>query len=415
MRTRAMLGACIAAIVAAGAVALREPVLSAAPLQQPQVPAPAAADASDDVTILAFLQKLEPIIKAADVDAFTALEGPLGSREDALAFAQAELRPGATRAVVQERDRQELTLAGIPGGGYGLTVDVFIEYGNQARIATWQLFVRRSGDSWAIIRQQVVSSVDNLFRLTLNSTKQFDAHNLAITAEDLNLTLVEGTVFSIDTEQGVTGLVLMGHGEMRFAPAPETERGQVRILAGSEVLETRFDAAFVRLGTANMHFDAAALVPRPVDQRDVRRAQQIFRDESVKSFAVDLADLTRDTWTLLPGADDFLAEVRTRRFNTLTYARSASEPEDISLFERRRHKNIAIYASKEKLRDTWPLLQRGRPVIVRCARLRHRRHRPARSPVDRGTRDDAHQGALLGAGSADDPACGFAGRPIDRQ
>ncbi len=88
---------------------------------------------------------------------------------------------------------------------------------------------------------------------------------------------------------------------------------------------------------------------RPVDPRDLKRAQQIFREESPKSFAVDLADLTRDAWTLLPGPDDFLAEVRTRRFNTLTYARSATEPEDISVFERRRHRNVAIYASKEKL------------------------------------------------------------------
>ena len=53
-----------------------------------------------------------------------------------------------------------------------------------------------------------------------------------------------------------------------------------------------------------------ALVPRAaVDRNDLRRAQQIFREESPKSFTVDLADLTRDAWTLLPGPDDFLAEV----------------------------------------------------------------------------------------------------------
>ncbi len=45
MRTRAMLGACIAAIVAAGAIALREPVLIAAPLPQPQAQASSSSDA----------------------------------------------------------------------------------------------------------------------------------------------------------------------------------------------------------------------------------------------------------------------------------------------------------------------------------------------------------------------------------
>ena len=41
--------------------------------------------------------------------------------------------------------------------------------------------------------------------------------------------------------------------------------------------------------------------------------------------------------------------MRTKRFNTLTYARSAAEPEDISVFERRRKRNIAMYASRDKL------------------------------------------------------------------
>ena len=66
------------------------------------------------------------------------------------------------------------------------------------------------------------------------------------------------------------------------------------------------------------------LKARPVDPRDLKRAEQVFREESPKSFVVDLADLTRDTWSLLPGDDDFLAEIRTRRFDTLTYARSAA-------------------------------------------------------------------------------------------
>ena len=148
-------------------------------------PAAETSSQDDDVTIALFLRRLEPIVLSADVDSFVALEGPLGDREEALAFARGELKPGATRVVLQERDRQELSLAGIPGGGYGLTIDAFIEYGNQARVATWQLFVRKSGDLWAIIRQQLVSSVDNLFRLSLNASKQFDARNLLIESEDL--------------------------------------------------------------------------------------------------------------------------------------------------------------------------------------------------------------------------------------
>ena len=46
---------------------------------------------------------------------------------------------------------------------------------------------------------------------------------------------------------------------------------------------------------------------RPSAKGDLRRAQQIFKRSRRSRFAVDLADLTRDAWTLLPGPDDFLA------------------------------------------------------------------------------------------------------------
>ena len=101
-------------------------------------------------------------------------------------------------------------------------------------------------------------------------------------------------------------------------------------------------------------FAASALTPVAVDPRALKRAQEMFREESPKSFVIDLGDLSREPWTLLPGVGDFLAEMRTRRYDTLTYARSGTEPEDITLFDRKRHHNIAIYASKAKLAQRGP-------------------------------------------------------------
>ena len=68
-----------------------------------------------------------------------------------------------------------------------------------------------------------------------------------------------------------------------------------------------------------------------------------------KSFNLDLNDLSRDVWSLLPGPGDFVAEVRTRRFDDLTYARSSNEAEDVTLFQRARKRNISAYASEQKL------------------------------------------------------------------
>ena len=313
-----------------------------------------AQPAGEDAGIRRLLDRFETVLRANDREAFNQLLVPAVLATPAAAsrasnFTALEFRQGATRAIIQERDRQALP-GTLPGNGFRLMVDAFIEYGARARIATWQLDVRRANETdWLISDEERLSAVESLYHLALNPTQQFDAHDFRLKAEDLELKLVEGSVFTVDTDQGTTGLVLVGHGEMRFSPTPDTEKGQVRIFAGADALESRFDAAYVRFGAFQPHGDPALLVRRPVEPRDLRKAEQIFREESAKSFTLDLGDLTRETWSLLPGAVDFLSEVRTRRFGTMTYARSSSEAEDVSVFNRRQQRNIAVYTSAERL------------------------------------------------------------------
>ena len=159
-----------------------------------------------------------------------------------------------------------------------------------------------------------------------------------------------GDAFTAETSDGTTAIVLLGDGTMTFTPKPAEERGQVRLFAGTETLDLAFTAAFVRINP--LDFDALKKSFTPVtapDPRTFRRAQTIFDEEVSKSFSLDLSDLSRENWSLLPQVGDFLAEVRTRRFDTLTYARSLGEAEDVTLFHRQRKRNIAAYASEMKL------------------------------------------------------------------
>jgi hypothetical protein len=97
-----------------------------------------------------------------------------------------------------------------------------------------------------------------------------------------------------------------------------------------------------------------ALSPVAADPRAVRQAGAIFREEVQKSFSVDLGDLSSEVWSLVPTPGDFLSEIRTRRFGTLTYARAGNEEEDISVFDRQRRRNISVYASKGRLAARGP-------------------------------------------------------------
>jgi len=347
MQTSARLAGIVVVLMCLGETVTFGParVLASAPAQTP---------ASDDAQIRTLLTRLERVFAGSDADAYYSLLTSTADRKRAEEFMAIEFRSGASRVVVVERDRDHLN-GTLPGSGYRLVVDAFIEHGWRGRIGTWQFDIKRvEGEGWQIADQDRLSAVVNLYRLSLDTHQQYEARNLKIQAEDLTLTLVEGSVFKVEAGESLIGLVLLGKGEMKFRPSPEAERGQVKIFSGGETLETRFDAAYVQMGMTAPHLDVAALVPRAVDPRDVKRAEQVFREESTKSYTVDLADLTRDTWWLMPGAEDFLAEVRTRNFDTLTYTRSSSEVEDISLFDRRRRRNIAVYSSKDKLAARGP-------------------------------------------------------------
>lgn len=309
-----------------------------------------------DLSVPGFLQAVERAIGTTGRDGWVALLSPNANQAEALEFFEAMVPPGVTRAVVRERERAPLA-GTLPGAGFRLFAEVFVETGARGRIATWRLDIRRPrGDDtdqqpWRIVGHERLSSVEGLHRLSLNGSQQFAARDFVLRAVDFEIALPAGAVFTAATTEGVTALVLVGDGTMRFTPTPDQERGQLRLFSGAETLEAPFTAAYVRLSPSDFEqrVSPETLAPSGVDRRALRRAEEIFQEEVSRSFSLDLSDLSRETWSLLPQVGDFVAEVRTRRFDTLTYARSTNEPEDVTLFHRVRKRNVASYASEQKL------------------------------------------------------------------
>ncbi|MBI3050737.1 MAG: hypothetical protein HYY76_20800 [Acidobacteria bacterium] len=311
-------------------------------------PAAAQTPAPDGVELL--LDRFEALLQAGRAADFPSLVASSDPPDQIDEFAGGLFAPDTRRAVVTERDRVPLAAA-LPGDGYRVVAELFLETANRARIVTTLLDVRRPPggppDSWRISAAQAATSIDGLFRLRVSASRQFAARNLTITAEDLRLTLADGSVFLVESESGVTGLILFGNGVMRFAPGPATEQGQMRIFAGAEVLNAPFEAAFVRLSPLayEQRVSVASLTPAALNRRELKRAQELLAREGPKSFSLDLRELSSDTWYLLPPPGDFLAEVRTRRHGTLTYSRAGMQAEDITLFDRERRRTIALYPS----------------------------------------------------------------------
>src|ERR671911_2094721 len=106
-------------------------LLSLATPVRAQQPTPAFSD--EDLSIQAFLKAVEVAISTTDREAWLALLSPNADRQAATEFFDSMIPQGVTRAVVRERDRTDL-MGALPGEGYRLIAEVFIETGARGRI-----------------------------------------------------------------------------------------------------------------------------------------------------------------------------------------------------------------------------------------------------------------------------------------
>jgi hypothetical protein len=314
------------------------------------VPAAAAQTPAGADGISRAVERLRTLALAGDTAAINDLSaGPDDASVEEFVRA---MTPAPTELVIKERDRTAV------GANQRLLLEIFAARGSESRVFTWQLELSTVAGAdgsdpaaWRVVRLDRLSIVTGLFRLALDASQQYDVRNLTVKAPDLTLQMATGTAFMASTPEGPTAIVLLGRGQLAFTPTDLAERTQVRIFSGDERLAGDFDAAFIRLRPSDFaaSFADGSLTRRPAAPADARRAAAYFDDYIGRSLHLDLADLSRDRWSLVPQSGDVIAEIRTRRFGDLTYARAQSDAEDISFFDRRRRKNIAIYASQDKL------------------------------------------------------------------
>ena len=322
------------------------------------IPASAHAQITSPVPndgISKVMRDLERVLTTADTRAYSALLLPEAITSEE--FLDEWIQPGVTRAVVQERLRIESQ--NVPkGDGFDVFVDALAEFGRNGRVGTWMIKVKRASpgaDAWRIAGFTVLTTVRGLYRLTLSSNKQYTVSNLSMSAEDFEMRVPNGTAFVAETDAGVTGIVVMGRGEMTFSPTPAPEKGQVKIYCGNESLTSRFDWVYLRAHPAEFdkRLDVSTFHARDVDARDLRRAEAVFQENLPRSFGIELADLSRDRWSVIPKFGDLVAEMDADRGH-LTYMKSVNDAEDIRFFDRTRSRTISIYPSKEKLAARGP-------------------------------------------------------------
>jgi hypothetical protein len=317
--------------------------LGAAPAAQGPQPRPAQADA-----VVRLLADVEAALDANRIDDFRALAAVSLPAADLAPIEKTYERGPIVSATVRERGRRPV------GNGFEVLADVLVSRGRTGRIATWQFTLRPktdASDRYEITNFLEVGGLDGLLQIALDPAKAFTVHNLTVQAPDFTLKMASGSAFVAEAPSGITALVLLGRGDVRFAPADAAEQGQLKIFGGNPALESGVDAAFIRLSPDEFaaHVSDHGLVPSKDVQSDFPRAQAIFADFSPRSFNLDLGEFTDEHWSIEPSAGSLVVEFRTKRFSWLTYTRSPGEAEDISVFDRIHTKSISSYTSADQL------------------------------------------------------------------
>jgi hypothetical protein len=303
--------------------------------------------------IVRLLADLEAALDTGGLPAMQAL-APRGLSPEDLARASAVFARGKIAdAAVRERFRRPAE------GSFEVLAEVFVSYGREGRVATWQITAepsRQTPDRVDLVSFREVAAIDGLLRLVLDRTRQYSVRDFTLEAPDMALKMSSGSAFVAESPSGITALVLIGDGEMKFSPPDLAEQGQVRLLSGEPTLESRIESAYVRMSPVEFQSRTGSdtLVETRVDPGQLRRAQEIFDLLSPRTFNLDLPGLTTERWSLEPTLGSIVVEFRARRFGWLTYALSPNDNEDISVFDRARGRNISVYASAAKL------AQRGR-------------------------------------------------------
>ncbi len=301
-----------------------------------------AAQADGVVGLLSGLEAALVSGQPDDVTALTAAD--LSTDARSLLFSAVQAGP-AISAAVRERGRR------VVGDTYEVLAEVFVDRGHVGRVSTWQLVVRpivEQPERFELVGLRELSAIDNLLKLALEPDVQYSLDDFTITATDVTLTMRSGSAFVAHSPLGVTGLVLRGRGQIRFAPPDPAEQGQLEIFAGRPEYISDVDEAFIRINSTEFELRVAGqgLTRVPVDARELGRARSIFDEMAPRTFSLDLNDLTPDRWSIEPAYGSMVIESKTKRHGWLTYARTPSDAEDVVFFDRDNVRNLSVYASE---------------------------------------------------------------------
>lgn len=297
--------------------------------------APVAAQEEAPTTPRLLIAQLENAWRDRDASSYASLwSGPLVSQE--ARFAAERFSADESPLKLDGPLRETLD-------SFELAVELFIVREPRARIEQWRLRAQRGERGWRFVTRDSAGQIDGLLHLSLEP-QGYVADGMTLQLDDFELQMERGTLFASPTNLDSAILVFEGRGRLSFRPHLEAEREQLSLFCGKPTLVEKVKRAFINVHPSDLGEILPAWPPPHDDEsaRRLREASTFFADQAARTYLLD-ADVPRSPWWLSPSPGETIVIVDGGKRGELTYAVSRSQPEGISLRERRGGRQINLY------------------------------------------------------------------------
>jgi hypothetical protein len=301
----------------------------------------AGADRPGSETPEAFIARMQASLQGGDRTAYLDMHAPgLRAREkDRLDAIYDEFRMDSASLRLAGRQRRE-------SGELRLYVQGFFQNLHAVMMETWVLSLDQGDAGWVVSRKEVSGNAATMFKVRIPSDRFERVRRIEVAHQDIRLSFRDAAVFYDNLPDLETALVVVGRGEVHFAPSDPNEKHQMELLYRKKHLEEKVENLYVRCSpsffASNVTIDRGDGLPA-VTPAEQSRAAAVFSRGYPRSFTIE-SSIDEAPLSFLPQGKEAVFEFKGRKAGELSYIYHPSSDEEVTLYDRGKQRVVSLYS-----------------------------------------------------------------------
>ncbi|HDJ22558.1 MAG TPA: hypothetical protein ENF17_01525 [Candidatus Aminicenantes bacterium] len=213
-------------------------------------------------------------------------------------------------------------------------------------IDIWNLHFQRRDGQWWVTGKEISPERRVLYRLKIPGNKVEQAKRVEITHVDLKLVFTDAVCFYDNLPQMETALLIIGQGEIEFAPKVKNERHHLKLMFGQEQITDKLKYAYLRFSPSfyNRNIKIEGINDHWSPSKSLlNKAYSLFVRHYSRSFAVENS-LMNEFLSFIPQGEEVVFEFEGEKKGIMTYVFSPFAEEEINFFQWRDDRIVSLYS-----------------------------------------------------------------------